>query len=122
MLSAIEFLQGHGASARATATEGLELAQATGQRNMACFHLAVLARVAASFGTEDETRSLVTQCYKASANHRVPPIEDIITVALGEMELARGNAQRAGAPQRSRSRWTAPRRSAQPPVRRPQLR
>jgi ATP/maltotriose-dependent transcriptional regulator MalT len=95
MLSAIEFLQGHGASARATATEGLELAQATGQRNIACFHLAVLARVAASFGTEDETRSLVTQCYEATVNHRVPPIEYITTVALGEMELARGNAERA---------------------------
>jgi hypothetical protein len=57
MLSAIEFLQGHGASARATVTEGLELARATGQRNIACFHLAVLARVAASFGTEDERRT-----------------------------------------------------------------
>jgi hypothetical protein len=95
MLSSIEFLQGHGASARATATEGLELAQATGQRNIACFHLAVLARVAASFGTEDETRSLVTQCYDATANHKVPPIEHITTVALGEMELARGDAERA---------------------------
>jgi DNA-binding CsgD family transcriptional regulator len=95
MLSSIEFLQGHGASARATATEGLELAQATGQRNIACFHLAVLARVAASFGTEDETRSLVTQCYQATVNHMVPPIEHITTVALGEMELARGNAERA---------------------------
>jgi DNA-binding CsgD family transcriptional regulator len=95
MLSAIEFLQGHGASARATANEGLELAQATGQRNIACFHLAVLARVAASFGTEDETRSLVMQCYDATANHKVPPIEHITAVALGEMELARGNAERA---------------------------
>ena len=95
MLSAIEFLQGHGASARATATEGLELAQATGQRNIACFHLAVLARVAASFGTEDETRSLVMQCYDATANRKVPPIEHITAVALGEMELARGNPERA---------------------------
>ena len=95
MVSASEFLRGHGASARATATEGLELAQATGQRNIACFHLAILARVAASFGTEDETRSLVAQCYQATMNRRLPPIEHMITVALGEMELARGNAERA---------------------------
>lgn len=95
MVTATEFHQGHGASARASATEGLELARATGQHNIACFHLASLARIAASFGTEDETRSLVTQFNQASANHRVPPFEDIITVALGEMELARGNAERA---------------------------
>jgi DNA-binding CsgD family transcriptional regulator len=94
-LTAIELLQGHGASARAAATEGLELAEATGQRNIACIHLALLARVAASFGTEDETRSLVTQFNQATANHRLPPFEDMITVALGEMELARGNAERA---------------------------
>jgi len=95
MLSFTESLQGHGASARATATEGLELAQATGQHNIACFHLALLARVAASFGTEDETRSLVTQFNQATANHRLPPFEDLTTVALGEMELAHGNAERA---------------------------
>ena len=83
MLSVSEFRRGHGSSARATATEGLELAQATGQRNIACFHLALLARVAASFGTEDETRSLVTQFNQATANHRLPPFEDLITVALG---------------------------------------
>ena len=95
MLSASEFLRGHGTSARATATEGLELAQATGQRNIACFHLAVLARVAASFGAEGETRSLVTQCSQATVNHRLPPIEHMIAVALGELELARGHAERA---------------------------
>ena len=95
MLAANEHLQGHAASARATATEGLELAQATGQRNIACFHLAVLARVAASFGTEDETRSLVAQCYQATANRRLPLIEHMITVALGEMELAHGRPERA---------------------------
>ena len=95
LLSATESLQGHGASARATATEGLELARATGQRNIACFHLAILARVAALFGTEDETRSLVTRFNQATANHRLPPFEDLITVALGEMELAHGNAERA---------------------------
>jgi DNA-binding CsgD family transcriptional regulator len=95
MLSASERLQGHGASARASATEGLQLAQTTGQRNIACFHLALLARVAASFGAEDETRSLVTQCYQATVNHLLPPIEHMIAVALGEMELARGNAERA---------------------------
>ena len=94
-LSASELLQGHGASARATATEGLELAQATGQRNMACSHLARLARVAASFGTEDETRSLVTQFNQATANHRLPTFEYFITVALGETELAHGKAERA---------------------------
>jgi DNA-binding CsgD family transcriptional regulator len=95
MLAAGEFRKGHAASARATATEGLELAQATGQRNVACFHRAVLARVAASFGTEDETRSLVAQCYQATVNRRLPAIESMTTVALGEMELARGNAARA---------------------------
>jgi ATP/maltotriose-dependent transcriptional regulator MalT len=95
MLSASEFLPGHGAAARAAATEGLELAQATGQRNIACYHLVVLARVAASFGTEDETRALVTQCHQATANHRLPQIEHMTAVALGEMELARGNAERA---------------------------
>src|SRR5262249_22125946 len=95
MLSSSEFRRGHGASARATATEGLELAQATGQRNIACYHLAILARVAASFGTEDETRSLVTQCHQATMNHQLPQIEHMTEVALGEMELARGNAERA---------------------------
>ena len=95
MLSASEFRRGHGSSARATATEGLELAQATGQRNIACYHLAILARVAASFGTEDETRSLVAQCYQATLNRRLPRIEHMTEVALGEMELARGNAERA---------------------------
>ena len=95
MVASSELLQGRAASARASATEGLSLAQLTGQRNIACFHLAVLARVAASFGTEEETRSRVAECYETILTRRLPLIDHMVSVALGEMELAQGRADRA---------------------------
>jgi DNA-binding CsgD family transcriptional regulator len=95
MLASSELLQGRAAAARASATEGLSLAQATGQRNIACFHLAVLARIAASFGTEEEVRSLVADCYTTVLARRLPLIDHMTSVALGEMELALGRAKPA---------------------------
>ena len=90
MLASSELLHGRAASARASAAEGLGLAQATGQRNIACFHLAVLARVEASFGTEEATRSRVAECYENVLTRRLPLIDHMVSVALGDMELARG--------------------------------
>jgi DNA-binding CsgD family transcriptional regulator len=90
MLASGELLQGRAASARASATEGLSLAQATAQPNIACFHLAVLARIAASFGTEDQARARVAECYEIALTRRLPLIDHMISVALGELELAHG--------------------------------
>jgi len=95
MLAAGELRQGRAASARANATEGLSLARATGQNNIACFHLATLARVAASFGTEEEARSRVAQCYETVLTRRLPFIDHMTSVALGEMELAQGRPEPA---------------------------
>jgi DNA-binding CsgD family transcriptional regulator len=95
MLAAGELLQGRAASARASATEGLSLARATGQDNIACFHLATLARIAASFGTEEEARSRVAECYETILTRRLPFIDHMTSVALGEMELAQGRPEPA---------------------------
>ena len=95
MLAAGELLQGRAASARASATEGLSLARATGQDNIACFHLATLARIAASFGTEEEARSRVAECYETVLTRRLPFIDHMTSVALGEMELAQGRPEPA---------------------------
>ncbi len=89
MLASSELLHGRAASARASAAEGLELARATAQRNIACFHLAILARIEASFGTEEETQSRVAECYENVLTRRLPLIDHMVSVALGEMELAR---------------------------------
>ena len=72
MLAASELMQGRAASARASATEGLSLARATRQRNIACFHLAVLARIAASYGSEEETRTQVADCYDTILSRGFP--------------------------------------------------
>jgi len=95
MLAAGELLQGRAASARANATEGLSLARATGQDNIACFHLATLARIAASFGTEEEARSRVAECYETVLTRRLPFIDHMTSAALGEMELAQGRPEPA---------------------------
>ena len=95
MLAAGELLQGRAASARASATEGLALAQATGQQNIACFHLAALARIDASFGTEEEARSRAAESYETVLTRRLPLIDHMTSVALGEMELAQGRPEPA---------------------------
>lgn len=90
MLASSEHLQGRAGSARANATEGLALAHDTAQANIASFHLATLARIAASYGAEEEVKRRVAESSETVLTRRLPLIEYIASIALGEMELAQG--------------------------------
>ena len=90
-----ELVEGRAASARTHAVEGLSLARATGQPNIACFHLSILARVAASFGTTEETSSLAAESRKLAIDRRLPMCDHNASIALAELALANAQAEHA---------------------------
>jgi DNA-binding CsgD family transcriptional regulator len=82
-------------TARADATEGLEIARATGQDNMACYHLAVLAGIAASFNGAEETATRAAGCHQLAAAGRIARVDHIVSIALAEASLAAGEYELA---------------------------
>jgi DNA-binding CsgD family transcriptional regulator len=95
MLSHGEVLEGRFASAGVTSTEGLRLARETGQENCACHHLALLARVAAAQGREDECRALAAEAFATASKHQLGLQAGVATWALGSLELSLGRPAEA---------------------------
>jgi ATP/maltotriose-dependent transcriptional regulator MalT len=95
MLASGELVEGHAASARTHAAEGLSLARATGQPNIACFHLTILARTAASFGTAEEARTLAAESQELAIDRRLAMFDHHASIALAELELANARPEHA---------------------------
>ena len=85
-----EAAEGRFASAVVTASEGLRLAEETGQANAAAFHRAVLARAAARCGREDECRTEAATVFAVARERGLGIHAGHALLALGELELAAG--------------------------------
>jgi DNA-binding CsgD family transcriptional regulator len=85
-----EAMQGRFAFAEVSASEGLRLAHETGQSNCAAAHAATLAWAAARSGSEAECRAHATEAFDVAAAHGLGIQAGLATLALGELELARG--------------------------------
>ena len=85
-----EASEGRFASAVVTASEGLRLAEETGQANAAAFHRAVLARGAARCGREEECRAQAAAVFAVARERGLGIHAGHALLALGELELAAG--------------------------------
>ncbi|HSD01249.1 MAG TPA: AAA family ATPase [Gaiellales bacterium] len=85
-----EASEGRFASAVVTASEGLRLAEETGQANAAAFHRAVLARGAARCGREEECRTQAAAVFAVARERGLGIHAGHALLALGELELAAG--------------------------------
>jgi DNA-binding CsgD family transcriptional regulator len=88
-----EAVEGRFASAVVSASEGLRLANETGQENTATFHKAVLARGAAHFGNEDECRGYVAEVLSVARDRGLRIHAGVALLALAELELASGRPE-----------------------------
>ena len=85
-----EASEGRFASAVVTASEGLRLAEETGQANAATFHRSVLARGAARCGREEECRAQAAAVFAVARERGLGIHAGHALLALGELELAAG--------------------------------
>jgi DNA-binding CsgD family transcriptional regulator len=85
-----EAIEGRVASAEVSASEGLRLAQETGQPNCAALHAATLAWAAARSGDEDKCRAHAAEAFDVAAAHGLGIQAGFATLALGELELGLG--------------------------------
>jgi DNA-binding CsgD family transcriptional regulator len=90
-----ETVRGRYAWAEACAAEGLQLAQETGQPNLACRHLIALAEVAALRGQADEGRRLAEAALGEASGRGLVGTAALACRALGLLELALGNPREA---------------------------
>ncbi|MFG1978334.1 ATP-binding protein [Nonomuraea fuscirosea] len=95
LLASAELLSGRFPLARATATEGLELAAELGQGNRICHFQGVLAWLDAIAGEEESCRDLATRCLRHAEAQRIPPSAAIASWALGLLDLPLGHAEQA---------------------------
>jgi ATP/maltotriose-dependent transcriptional regulator MalT len=89
-LALAEIADGRFASAGANASEGLRLANDTGQVNCASHHRAILAWVAAVGGDEDVCRQHAREVFRVASAHGLGRQMALATAALGELELGLG--------------------------------
>jgi DNA-binding CsgD family transcriptional regulator len=82
-------------AASASAAEGLELACQTGQENIACYQLALAARLAGLQGRDDDCQKLALEALAVARDRGLRMQASMATWALGEVELARGRAEEA---------------------------
>jgi DNA-binding NarL/FixJ family response regulator len=94
-LASLEMWTGRHASAAANATEGLRLAQETGQENPAAHHRSVLAWLAAVQGREDECHAAADASLARAIGHRLGPPAGIAAWAVGLSELGAGRPAEA---------------------------
>jgi DNA-binding CsgD family transcriptional regulator len=85
-----ETIEGRIASAVVSASEGLRLANETGQQNTAAFHQAILAWGAGRLGREEECRAGVAEVFAVARERGLGIQAGIGLLALGELELASG--------------------------------
>lgn len=95
ILATVEMLTGRYRSARANATEGLELSTVLGQQNRVCHFEAVLAWLEAVAGKEDCGRRLATSALGHAEVHRVTPVVAIGRWALCLLDLGAGHPDQA---------------------------
>jgi DNA-binding CsgD family transcriptional regulator len=95
LLAAFEVIDGWLAAAAANASEGLRLAQETGQENSAAHHLAVLARVDALRGREDDCRRHAGEAFELAETHGLLFQAATASWALGELDLGLGRTAEA---------------------------
>jgi DNA-binding CsgD family transcriptional regulator/tetratricopeptide (TPR) repeat protein len=81
--------------AAANADEGLRLAEAIGLDNLAAGHLALVARVAAFRGQEDECREAAEEALRRATARGLGMISGWATTALAELELSSGRPDAA---------------------------
>jgi len=90
ILATVEMLTGRYRSARANATEGLELSTLLGQQNRCCHFEAVLAWLDAVSGSEESCRRLAMSALGHAEVHRVTPVVAIAHWALVLLDLGAG--------------------------------
>ncbi len=90
-----ELVRGRYPWAAACAEEGRRLAAETGQPNLACWHQAILADVAAIQGREEETRELTESVLAAAAERGLHSTAALARRALGGLALASGHPDEA---------------------------
>lgn len=90
-----EMVTGRHRFARATATEGLELATTIGHDNGACHFRAVLATLDAIAGEAESCRKLAHAALEHAELQRVTPVVGLGRWALGLLELGTGEPDRA---------------------------
>jgi DNA-binding CsgD family transcriptional regulator len=94
-LGIVQCCIGRLAAASASAGEGLELARQTGQENIACYQLALAARLAGLQARDDACQSLAVEALAVARDRGLRMQASMATWALGELDLARGRAEEA---------------------------
>jgi DNA-binding CsgD family transcriptional regulator len=95
LLASTEMLSGRHEFAAASASEGLDLADALGQDNRVCHFRALLAWLHAVRGDEESCRDLAMLSLRHAEAHRITPTVAIGQWALGLLELGRGHTEQA---------------------------
>ena len=85
-----EAIEGRLSSAVVHASEGLKLAQDTGQDNCAALHLSIMARGAARAGSDEQCHEYANAVFAVAHVRGLGIQAGNATLALGELELARG--------------------------------
>lgn len=109
-----DLLLGRLDNAAVLAVEGVEYSAVLGQRNSEAEHLAVLALAAARRGEDDDAVGSAERALRLATTHGLAWPAAIATWALGELELARGEASEALA--RLTTLWQGPTRERHPLV------
>jgi DNA-binding CsgD family transcriptional regulator len=94
-LATLQMWSGRYGGAMADATEGLRLAEETGQANFAAHHRAVLAWVAAIQGDEEACRTAATAALSHALARGLGPAAAIAGWALGLLDLGAGRPGQA---------------------------
>jgi DNA-binding CsgD family transcriptional regulator len=94
-LGIMQSLLGRLTAAAASATEGLALARQTGQENIACYQLALAARVAALQGRDDDCRALASEALASARARGLRMQAGMATWALAELDLGQGRPESA---------------------------
>ncbi|HYP44241.1 MAG TPA: AAA family ATPase [Propionibacteriaceae bacterium] len=91
MVALLEHAQGHDDAAQAAATEGLQLAQETGQTSSAALFWAGLASVAAQRGEERACLEAAEQAWQLARPRRLGLAAAVATHAVAQLEMTHGN-------------------------------
>ena len=91
MQALLEHAQGHDDAAHAAATEGLQLAQETGQTSSAALFWASLAGLAAQQGDEKACLNAAEQAWGLARPRRLGLVAAVATHAVAQLEMMHGN-------------------------------
>jgi DNA-binding CsgD family transcriptional regulator len=94
-LALTEFLLSRWSDAAGTASEGLRLAEETGQHSLAAVFVTVLARTAAIQGGVDDGRRLAEQALAAAIPRRLAVVAAVASWTLAQLDLMEGRPSAA---------------------------